>query len=83
MEIAEIVDSTGPCGLNEKVLRQAIEQEGSVSAALFYLAELIDVGDGGVDNEHCIVPIVRGFASWLDEGLITENAFWEMCELEP
>lgn len=83
MEVAEIVDSNGPCGLNEIALRQAIAQEGSLPKALYYLAHLVDVGDGGVDNEHCIVPMVRDFALWLEQGLITDQAFYDMAQLEP
>ena len=83
METAEIVDSIGPFGLNANALIEAVEEQGSPSKALRYYADLIATGDGGVDHEDCIVPDLRAFASWLEEGFVNEKAFWAMFASEP
>lgn len=75
-----LVDSDTSLGINTDTLKAEVKRCGSVVDALRYIAYIIDIGDGGIEHEGCIIPDLRNIARLLESGTITEKAFWMMVD---
>ena len=77
-----MIDSESPIGISINALKNTAARMGGLPQALNHFADIVDVGDGGVDHEGCIVPDLRFYADLLANGTINEQTFWQMLGVQ-
>lgn len=57
-----LLDTNSPHGVSEEALQLYMLQGLTLAEALHAIAEVVEVGDGGVDSEFCLVPDIHALA---------------------
>ncbi len=61
------LDTDSPIGVSQEMIDAFMARGLALSEALHAIAELVEIGDGGVDSEFCLVPEIHALANMLGE----------------